>query len=151
MAFRAELILAAGGRGERLFTSDVIRSRAPDFDVAALCDRSDQFASLWCSHEVLDLRHKRKEIDHPQADRLFATQTHPQADTRCKVSLLVDRRHLENCRLDCTLAGQPAGKPGQQRELRPAAQSVGPDAQTAFPAFGDGGYSTKLAASTAVS
>jgi hypothetical protein len=76
-----------------LFTSDVIRSRAPDFDqmtkvavaqfradtvecyddpafndfVVALCDRSDQLASLWFSHEVLDLRHKRKEIAAPRA------------------------------------------------------------------------------------
>ena len=140
-----------------LFTSDVIRSRAPDFDrmakvavaqfradtvecyddpafndfVVALCDRSEQFASLWCSHEVLDLRHKRKEIDHPQAGRLlFATQTlrldgpgalrlvlhlpHYQTDTRRKVGMLVARHHRENYRLDCALA---CGQPGKPRQL----------------------------------
>lgn len=84
-----------------LFTSDVMRSHARDFDymakvavaqfradtaecyddpafnelVRGLCERSDQFARLWDSQDVLDLHHKRKEINHPDVgDLVFATQ-----------------------------------------------------------------------------
>jgi transcriptional regulator with XRE-family HTH domain len=38
--------------------------------VASLCARSERFAALWRSHEVLDSRKKRKEIDHPDVGRL---------------------------------------------------------------------------------
>ncbi|WP_268747436.1 helix-turn-helix transcriptional regulator [Amycolatopsis rifamycinica] len=38
--------------------------------VASLCSRSERFAALWRSHEVLDSRLKRKEIDHPEVGRL---------------------------------------------------------------------------------
>jgi hypothetical protein len=115
-----------------LFTNDVVRSRCADFGrikkiavaqfragtaecyddpvfndlIGRLCERSGQFASLWHSHDVLDLRYERKEVNHPEAGRLvFQTQAwrldgfdsvrlllhvpHGMTDTRRKVEALV--------------------------------------------------------------
>ncbi|MEU4445698.1 helix-turn-helix transcriptional regulator [Actinosynnema sp. NPDC050801] len=38
--------------------------------VATLCQHSDEFATLWHGHEVLDTRLKAKELDHPYVGRL---------------------------------------------------------------------------------
>lgn len=44
--------------------------------VTDLCARSDEFATLWHRHEVLDARIKTKDVNHPDVGRLsFDTQS----------------------------------------------------------------------------
>ncbi|MEA5359094.1 helix-turn-helix transcriptional regulator [Amycolatopsis sp., V23-08] len=77
--------------------------------IASLCSRSERFAALWRSHEVLGSWKKRKEIDHPDAGRLsfdvhawrvdgaddirlFLHLPCPASDTRVKLETLL-RKH----------------------------------------------------------
>lgn len=44
--------------------------------VTSLCEQSEEFATLWHKHEVLEGRLKNKEVEHPDVGRLsFVTQS----------------------------------------------------------------------------